>query len=315
MKVLVLGDCATNCNNCLAHKIYNNTDLEIERSLWYHVVSKRDIIKKFLKNKPESLHVYDLEYYATQAYMKEVEQIKNNYDVKYKNYNEKTFINWFLKETKRQPSEHNQDLLLAKQYLYQQELNKSWPNLLPFDVTNLSIASNHYGNYIIQIIDYIEKFGKPDCVLLCDMYTPQRHQGRWIHFKYKNKRHSYILFDRYLKKTYASDLPYSKKVFELKQKHYKKQKNFTQNSIDRRAIRYCKLLENFLNKNSIKYRFVLSRHDERKFFSHNEYIDITSFTNQWYVKNDNEIYSIENSSRKLETQQKIAQYVTDCIRN
>ena len=314
MKILVLGDCATNCNNCLAHQIYNNPKLEIERSIWYHVVSKKDVVKKFLENNSKLLHIYDLEDNAIQAYRLEIENIKKDYDIKYNDYNEKTLVDWYLKENKKQPTEHNKDLWDAKNYLNTEELKLAWPNLLPYDVTNLSISNNHYGNYILQLIDYIKKAGKPDIVLLGDMLTVKSHEGRWIHFKYKGFRYSYILNDRYLKKQYTNDLDYSEDVFLLKQKLYKKQKNLTQKSIDKRAHRYRKLLEKFLNKNNIQYKFVLSRSGERKFVEHTDYIDIVKIVDTWVIPNKKEIFSVEHSKVKLDTQQEIARIVTQYLK-
>ena len=311
MQILVLGDCATNCNNCLAHKIYNDPKLQIERSLWYHIVSKKDVVKKFLKDKKHNpIRVTQLEDFAIRAYKQEMEYIKKDYTIKYKDYNEKTFVDWYLKANNKQPTIYNKDLWDAKNYLVAEELKLAWPNLLPYNVTNLSIPNNHYGNYLLQLVDYIKKIGKPDIVLLCDMYTQKLHEGRWIHFKHKGLRHSYILNDRYLEKKYTIDLGYSKDVYLLKQKLYKKQKNLEQKSIHKRAYRYRKVLENFLEKNDIKFKFVLSRVEERKFVEHSDYIDITDIVNTWHIPNQYQISSTENSKIKFDTQQEIAEFIT-----
>ena len=126
MKILVLGDCQSNGNNCLADQVLEET-------------APRTWSLRFHKNFQQ----------AFKWYLKH--RIANN-----------------VKDPI--PSGDIESAVWA--YLRNEELKLAWPNLLNGEVVNRSLNGAHFVGYHKRLLQYIERNGAPDHVLVTDFTFP-----------------------------------------------------------------------------------------------------------------------------------------------
>lgn len=137
MKILVLGDCQSNGNNCLADDVLGENTLRTW-SLRYH------------KTFPQ----------AFKWYLKH--RIQNNI---------------------KDPIPSGDIESAVWLYLREQELKIAWPSLLEGDVVNRSLNGAHFIGYHKRLLQYMERVGKPDCVIVTDFTFPHivssfKHNGK-----------------------------------------------------------------------------------------------------------------------------------------
>ena len=139
MKILVLGDCQSNGNNCLADQVLEEN-------------SPRTWSLRFHKNFPQAL---------------------------------KWYLKHSIKNKVTDPITTKNIESAVWTYLRQQELNCSWPNLLNGRVVNRSLNGAHFVGYHKRLLQYLDKHGRPDRVLVTDFTFPHIASS----FKYQGKRY------------------------------------------------------------------------------------------------------------------------------
>ncbi len=126
MKILILGDCQSNGNNCLADEVLEET-------------APRSWSLRFHKNFQQA-------------------------------------FKWYLKHRiankVKDPIPSGDIESAVWTYLRQAELDVAWPNLLDHEVTNRSLNGAHFVGYHKRLLQYIERQGLPDHVLVTDFTFP-----------------------------------------------------------------------------------------------------------------------------------------------
>lgn len=309
--LVVLGDCATNGNNTLAHEIFQDPDITTTFSIRYHMVTSKHAIRWYLKNRrPGTTHVPvsvdDLKQVATAEFNRE---FKLDARLQGSQVQE-----WYLRETGQQREDFpDPDRLeaAALSYLRQRESQNSWVNLLDVDrVHHYSVNGNHFGNYLVRMQKHLAQHGRPGLVLITD-YSPDHV---FTNLKYQGRRYTALMSDSYLYMDYDDQATYPEAVYELRRRKYIREKNQTQRYRDRKSRRYQRLLEKYLDQQGIPHKYILYRQPNLQFVEGKDYIDLRPVFQRWCGDQDGHHYLAGQNSRiKSETQVDCARIVQDSI--
>ena len=123
--LLVLGDCASNGNNCLGHEVYKNDDVCLTFSLMYHQ-SFDDVIKWYIRRRKQgdttsqSIDYRDLKKVAMQELRQQEKQSSwptyLDYAVENKSINGNHFSNYIIQFEKFLKENNKPDLILITDY-------------------------------------------------------------------------------------------------------------------------------------------------------------------------------------------------------
>lgn len=318
MSLVVLGDCATNGNNTMGFKIFQDPDLTISFSVPYHFVQGEHAIQWYLKKRKnsaqrEKLNLSQLKGIAIQEFVKEF-KVKHN-DVN--KFQDDYLRNWYLEETGLTLNDFESDQHLktaALKHLKKKDLENSWVNLLDYNqekVYNYAVNGNHFGNYLVRIRKHVEEYGKPDLVLITDYDADHI----FTNIKYQGKRYTALMSDRYLYMEYDDNSTYPKEVYDLRRKRYIYEKSKTQDYLDRKSRRYQRLLEKYLENENINYKYILYHDHNLQFVKDKDFIDLRPICQSWRADSTGEAYLAgENSKKKFETQPDCAKIVQENIK-
>jgi hypothetical protein len=302
--IVILGDCASNGNNCLGHIIFDDDTKNLTYSMQYHIYNEQEALKWFLEKRnkqknPPAIKMADIRKIAGEQYNIHInahaETIHEDYNL--------ILMKWYANETGKESNTVD-----AIKYLRQQEKKYAWPAFVNGNVFSYCLNGNHFGNYLLQIKKHCTQHPKPDCVVITDYGIDHV----FVNVKYHGQRYAAVMTDRYLHKPWDSSFPYPEEVYKLKTQTYIKERNNTQAWRNKKSRLYLKLLQSYLKKQDINTRYILLRHANRQFFT--EYLDLTRFKVAWHNGLGDDEYAFpENSKIKFVTQQEIAKLVTDYI--
>ena len=310
--LVVLGDCATNGNNTLAHEVFQDPDITTTFSIQYHSVTSKHAMRWYLKHGRDrhrslELDLDKLEQAAIDAFNREFQMDPRLQGPQ--------VCEWYLRETRQRRGDFldtDQLKAAALSHLRRRESQNSWVNLLDVgSVHHYSVNGNHFGNYLVRIQRHVAQHGRPGLVLITDyspdhVFTNLRHQGT---------RYTALMSDSYLYMDYDDQATYPEAVYELRRRRYIREKNQTQRYRDRKSRRYQRLLEKYLDQQGIPHKYILYRQPNLQFVEGKDFIDLRPVFNQWCGDSDGHNYLAGQNSRiKSETQADCARLVQEKIK-
>ena len=312
--LVVLGDCATNGTNTMAHEVFQDPDITATFSIQYHMVTREHAVRWYLKHvRPReprrSMNVRQLEQEAVARFNREFGMNAR--------FQGDHVLRWYMRETGQTRGDFqdpDQLKAAALKYLRQRERQNSWVNMLDTDrhrVHDYCVNGNHFGNYLVRMRKHVTQHGTPELVLITD-YSPDHV---FTNIRYQGKRYTALMSDRYLYMDYDDRATCPEAVYEMRRQRYVYEKNQTQHYRDRKSRGYQRLLERYLQGHGIPYVYVLYRHENLQFVKDRQFIDLRHIHDTWYEDKSGRDYLLgQNSRRKCETQADCARIVQEYIR-
>ncbi len=193
-------------------------------------------------------------------------------------------LEWYEKNTTKTLVDKSQMLKSALEYLSQQEKSVAWPVHLQNDyiIFNNSKNGNHCGRYLIQLKDHINKYGKPDLILISNY-----HWSRVFNeFTVDNQLYNFLSSVLVLELEWTEELGYSKKVLEKRKQEFINDNSKGPNFLREKTNKYHDELIKEIKQRNIPFAHCLF--DNNVFTSIDKHIDLTHISSKYWKFNDTE---------------------------
>jgi hypothetical protein len=204
---------------------------------------------------------------------------------------------WFLKKYYNQQKVADKEILrTAFKEKQKQEKKLAFPNYIK-DCVNVSTYGATFLGIHQQCKMYLKNNHKPDLVLITDF--PFENRGIAIHH---NQQKFIIESAMYFVDHNPEFVP--KQAYQKFLDKRKLQEKVGETFINKKRQKSYKLLIKFLHHHNLKYKFIIFYKKNKNFFAEHNYIDCTSFVDQ-FTNSD----GYQLCAKKLELQKPIAEHI------